>query len=399
MSNPLTQALSQKLQVTIKYFTQAIHIGLEEETFQAPLIVCLSHHSILFLDLDLYNLKGEVFYAYLEKVSETQSSNQLIQFTFSPRRPKGIPKKMTLLFSEKSKFLKFLQCYWEIDHIWRLSNVSSFQLFQEKIEVKHYQTEEMKKIEKFLNPPAGCFKSDLKSYSFFIENFFKRKGPGSFSGAHEGNEYEMWIEIDDVKILGSFQEDLKTICEKVAVVKEDFCYLLSQPYFKKSNLTGDVACWQGWEIGIMTESSFFFVVVLRRKFIPPLADSFQDIRIFCHGSKFSQFFCESTADSLHFLGINQEIYMNLLQQKSDALLLDEESMDLCLKKFEIFPEKSFFAFQILISVLETLQKTVPVYKKIIFSLKKNPLSKNPEVSVETKEEPNKILDNFCRSSF
>ena len=79
--------------------------------------------------------------------------------------------------------------------------------------------------------------------------------------------------------------------------------------------------------------------------------------------------------------------------------MDEDAMEVYKSKFKIFPDKTYFGFQILIGVLEVLQKQGVEYKKMIEHLKKKPLAKNPDLVVDKKEEPNKILDNFCRSSF
>ncbi len=59
--------------------------------------------------------------------------------------------------------------------------------------------------------------------------------------------------------------------------KMQYFILNSSPYIKKYNLTNDKAQWSGWEIHMRTEQHDFFVTVLRRKFIAPLMDVFQDI--------------------------------------------------------------------------------------------------------------------------
>lgn len=48
---------------------------------------------------------------------------------------------------------------------------------------------------------------------------------------------------------------------------------------KKFNLNPDKSQWNCWEIQIRTEPHDLFVTVIRRKFIPPLMEIFQDIII------------------------------------------------------------------------------------------------------------------------
>jgi len=51
----------------------------------------------------------------------------------------------------------------------------------------------------------------------------------------------------------------------------------SKAYTKKWNLSSDKAQWTCWEVHIRTTTYDLFVTVLRRKYIPPLMDIFQDI--------------------------------------------------------------------------------------------------------------------------
>lgn len=55
-----------------------------------------------------------------------------------------------------------------------------------------------------------------------------------------------------------------------------FSILASNPYFKKENRTADKAANEGWEIQARTSKYDFIITVLRRKYIPPIMDSFTD---------------------------------------------------------------------------------------------------------------------------
>ena len=46
---------------------------------------------------------------------------------------------------------------------------------------------------------------------------------------------------------------------------------------KRVNLTGDVACYMGWLAHIRTEDRDVAVLVVRRKFIPPEGEYYQDV--------------------------------------------------------------------------------------------------------------------------
>jgi hypothetical protein len=52
---------------------------------------------------------------------------------------------------------------------------------------------------------------------------------------------------------------------------------------KRNNITGDKASWNGWYTHARTTTQEFVVLVLRRRFIPPLMDSAVDITVHAHG--------------------------------------------------------------------------------------------------------------------
>lgn len=61
--------------------------------------------------------------------------------------------------------------------------------------------------------------------------------------------------------------------------KTQYYIMSSKPYIKKYNLTADRAQINCWDVHIRTKSYDLFVTVVRRKFIPPLMEVFQDIVI------------------------------------------------------------------------------------------------------------------------
>jgi len=77
---------------------------------------------------------------------------------------------------------------------------------------------------------------------------------------------------------------------------EQFILISTEPYVKKQNLIGDKASWHCWQVHVrkstnnseefsviagksllITFSVDVFLTILRRKYIPPLMETFQDI--------------------------------------------------------------------------------------------------------------------------
>ena len=86
------------------------------------------------------------------------------------------------------------------------------------------------------------------------------------------------------------EANMRETCEYMALTKlqgkELYLIIESKPYIKKSNLNGDKASWQCWqvilrkqnledlEVGAEMRYMDLFITLLRRKFIPPLCETY-----------------------------------------------------------------------------------------------------------------------------
>jgi len=128
---------------------------------------------------------------------------------------------------------------------------------------------------------------------------------------------------------------------RVADAKTKSFMIESKPYVKKQNLVADKAQWVCWEVHLRTMLHDIYVTVCRRKFIPPLMDIFQDIICISQtdikldedidpsGKKYDMLthVHRPAIDSLHSLGKTNTIYRNIVEEKVNALLMDEEMMN------------------------------------------------------------------------
>lgn len=409
MNNPLLEALKQKLKVQIRYFTQILHIGIDSDAFKTPLILCLSEHSLIFLDATLSSLISEVYYAHVLEVSEALNHpNSLLKFEFSPHRPQSVPKKLTLISADKNNLLKHLKCYWETDHLYRYSKVSKLQVTKTNIDITRYIKSNKRNLDLYLKPPPGSLRYEEGDYGYFIDDLFelnynKNNGQEYFA-VYEEVKYTLRLEIQGTNFVECFKDNIRVEVEKKVedcFSDQDWGLVVNQAYIKKFNLNMDLAVWEGWEMGVASEGFQGFVIGFRRKFIPPLMDSSQILLVICKGGKYSRFFCENTADSIFSLHESDEVYRNIMQQKCDALIMNEETMKFYQDNFEIVPDKVFFASRILVSLLKTLNKQFedPKLSKRIEMLKKNPLYRGPNPGFSGKAEVNKLLDGFIKSSY
>lgn len=126
-----------------------------------------------------------------------------------------------------------------------------------------------------------------------------------------------------------------TKMEEDPVVKkhQSFLILESKTYIKKQNPTGDKALWVGWHVKARSEHHNVFVTVLRRKYVPPLLEKFQDITLTSKLSlsidsiDFLKQVHHTAADTLHSTDKFTLVYKNLIDEKANALLMDSETIN------------------------------------------------------------------------
>ena len=141
------------------------------------------------------------------------------------------------------------------------------------------------------------------------------------------------------------KEDLQCYAEFFTKQFMETKYMIidSHIYFKKYNLTSDMAQWAGWKIHSRDKNRDVIVILLRRSYIPPLIDSFQDIAIILTGPKnksirhqespnYEEFHdsCHTTqlahfiANNFHPVVQQTQIYEIFIAKKVNALLLSEK---------------------------------------------------------------------------
>merc|ERR1719204_259724 len=122
------------------------------------------------------------------------------------------------------------------------------------------------------------------------------------------------------------------------------------------NLASDTASWTGWETSLRLDQEVMVNVFLRRQYLPPLAESCQDIFIILTvgtavlDSSMSGVTQESLqaeamliADTISPLVQNctvpQTMYTEMVQARLNALLFDADAMDYLQSRLGLRPEQ------------------------------------------------------------
>ena len=406
-SHPLLEALKRKLRARIRYFCQVTHVGIEDSPFEDVVILCLSEHSMFILDKEMNEKLGEVFYAHILRVvnqKETSGPQDVLRLEISDDRPKGIPAKFTLISSEKSNLLMHLRCYWETDYMWRLAKIGYLRIDKEPISLKKFRLKkkEANSKEVYLYPPNKDKTHYLKGYGFFAPNFLNQNKQvvGEYQGEDKsGQHYKLSVLVEDLKQVEVLQSDLKSKCETLVErflkQNQDYYYLRNNPYLKKMNLNNDIASWKGWEVLLVTSSEYISLIVMRRKFIPPMVDCGQDILFICSGGPKARSVVIEPADSVFSTATNNEVYRDILSHKCEALIMNEETASFFQYQLNITPKRVCFAYQFILSVMKIISRaSSDSLQNLIKELEKKPEAQVASVTPEMSEFPVEVLKCF-----
>ena len=190
--------------------------------------------------------------------------------------------------------------------------------------------------------------------------------------------------VDDLCKMPDSRRDIQEFAQNLAILKSEegeqgkkqtkYFIIESGPYFKKQNLTSDKAQWNCWNVHSRTETYDLYVTVLRRKYIPPLMEVFQDIicisqfdfsqemalegdQVFKKSNDFLRFVHHLAVDSLHPASRITSMFKNLIDEKSSALVMDEETIEFNHYNLNVLPNPGIVhAVNYLESILSILGK-------------------------------------------
>ena len=134
----------------------------------------------------------------------------------------------------------------------------------------------------------------LNGYLAFLDDAYRAEphGPdgkptGRFRLAGRDRELRIVVEpAATISGLGRREKDnLRLAAERTArsqSADSEMIVLRSEQYHKKMNLVGDLASYACWAVHLRTPQLDVGVVGIRRKFIPPVGDTYQDIFVVLH---------------------------------------------------------------------------------------------------------------------
>lgn len=289
-SESLMEGLKELLKCPISFVCV---IRLHEEDY----IFCLGRHSFFFLDKELSKIVCEIYLAHIETVLiETQHPSAL-QFQLSENRDSNIPAKMNVFSDDRRLLITHLLAAWKTDYMFRKGKINNLCIYKSQfLDFKHEEIEKKNTLPSLVIDPfaykVGYNRYELKQYCFFLPSEYE---PRKQVGIYENKEVKnckIMLQITDLMPLEILRqlgdrEELKfyaqIFLEGIMGDRNDYWIMSSKIYYKRNNLTFDSAQWSGWEIHIKEPRRDSIIIILRRKFIPPIMDNFQDFALVLRG--------------------------------------------------------------------------------------------------------------------
>jgi hypothetical protein len=436
-ANAIFQAFAQVLKSPIYFVCAADHNGVEY-------YIALSKHSLFIVDAQLNEVKAEVFYAHLSRVVLDPNKGSYIQLQLSDNREEHLPSKMNLAIEDRKQFSDWLRVNWKTDYMFRLGKVCDLPTFQGNIENISGQPLFLKASKppvSLLIPNAGWLKYEVRGYVFHIPEKYEQTNKSDLTfywqkdfALKSGEKVKrtiskICIQMSDeipLDVIQGFQgrEHIEYYCEEFAS-KLMHGYpggkgwvMTSRTYNKRCNLNLDPACWQGWEIHLRTKKRDVIVMVLRRKFIPPLYNHFVDFFVYIESpeqrpqqlaklppdakhyenTQITLALVRDVVDSFYSTFIPSQTYDLLIKERANCLLYDEETYEFLHFRSgkNIRPTAVIYAAMFLKSILKMLatkEAGLMALVHLLYGKIKDDLETftDPELTWETDLKPQEIM--------
>mmetsp|Transcript_112531 Transcript_112531/g.257752 ORF Transcript_112531/g.257752 Transcript_112531/m.257752 type:complete len:870 (+) Transcript_112531:173-2782(+) len=318
-------------------------------------------HAIYLLRRDISKTikGGEIYYAHIDKVIEdTVTQTDFMIVMNDNRAAEWESEKLFVVSDNRTRLLEYMAIAWQADVMYRFGSVRRFRHYEAEITTRGPLTEPRPQVRAFM----GFDKFVYKGYSFFLPKGFKDMATAA--GASKTGSYidpddkgcTMVCEVGPTTPLPRLEQMGKehvrwTALEykqKITAPLKAATVLRNCSSHKAMDLAGDIAQWTGWELLVKSADEMIACFIMRRKYVPPLLDSAQDIVVtFRAPVRLEPIYptaelrrlAKIAADSLTSTSESFSYYPTMVQARADALLFDEESLTWLSKSLDIYPGK------------------------------------------------------------
>lgn len=341
-------------------------------------IEVISYKEIEGLELDpKYN---DWFYMYITTESHINP--------YKNKEKRRNLRKISIRVKSREYLVKNILCYYSIFFMWKENVIKDLKIIRSQVELTEKEKKQLKKT-KNKGLSREFRQVSNKNYDFFVkfsiismynnsyflillpesneeesfqkEQFFSEAIPDIY-------KCELVVDIENITSLSVFEEDRNArdisyysynyVINYMKNTKKISRYWITENriFFKKYNINLDISQWEAWRIEVKSAEPWykdFIFIIMRRKFIPPFFDSFQNFHFILSRSYERQGLsveinsqCEEiielAANSIFFSGnMTEKDYLLMLNSKIDSLLFDEETVLFFMNTLNIQPPEVF----------------------------------------------------------
>ena len=295
--------------------------------------ICLGKRALFLIDFEP-PFQEQFYYAWVQRVIIDVDNLLLFQIDFAEGRPPLILESF-----ERDRLCDELAICWKADSMFRQWRWMPFPKKRGPCDVaKRDRT-----ATEFTAAPDKMKKVELNGYLVFLDDAYRADPPGPDgkpTGRFRlaGRDRELRVVMEPMAIVSGLgrreKDNLRLAAERTArnqSADSEMIVLRSEQYHKKMNLVGDLASYACWAVHLRTPQLDVGVIAIRRKFIPPIGDTYQDIFVILHDDvaidepTIFMSGLERQADTLSPL-VRVPFYDDTITRvKADALLYDEDS--------------------------------------------------------------------------
>ncbi len=344
---------------------EVYHIELGQiESF--PGFIAFGRTRLFFLEKRVINtIKYEYIFNVITGVNVSPDPKMIVEIHFSRDRKVGNPRSWVVYVPQKLRFVEALKAQYKTFHL-----VEKRILVELPLYVNEFKNVESLKINSdSICVPSPKIANVLLSEEPFVSityrgyDFIKWKHVNISLNETQGNLFRTEsTEKGEYTLMELQVSDKYSLVEKAALkdylnlefVALEFLQsatsptrnkpifiLKSEKYLRKLNHSseGDKSIWDAWFVRSMFNDRFWNILVLRRKYIPPDLNHWQDIilNVVSDDPKIDEWAVKNMGDMIMPAETRETSYQDVLEKYIDALRCDEEDLSYYSQVMDINP--------------------------------------------------------------
>ena len=303
----------------IKYYTEGLLIKKNKKD-NKNIFMLLTSENIMIMTCSMTTIIEKYSYDDINEITINPTHSNKLTILFSQGA------NYSFSFHDRDALLKAIECYYSLYHMIKYNKIKELKI-NNKVN---------KQIPQQISINGYILYHNKNGYSYLLPNNYRDE-----KGFHIiNNTLKILVRVSKVEEINQSNKTIGYSFQEIihSYLQEKYTRFITmksnQTYNKKMNIKNDKAIWDCIRLKYITSTNErIIIIILRRKFIPPLYTSFQDImiaQIEPLSSKKNNFIIETIADSIYYnekanYDFQCKQYNRILLANVESLILDEDT--------------------------------------------------------------------------